>query len=213
MRDRAKLLYNMLMTETRVRLTMEQKLRALAYIARGDTVSQVVAHLLEDYDLTISEAAIYRIKRDHRDDIAKLQDRLADSVAADTEQLIRAGRVQIAKKLQKADRDGSELEVLDQQYRDGEIDKATYQRKKTGLLNLSVNQLSDLTTKLTNQQMLARRGGAAVPETPELPDGAATRATIPGGSTPAQLEAMLAAIKDGNTVELQRIVFTPGVKQ
>jgi len=191
--------------KSRTRLTMDQKMRAIAYIARGDTISQVAAHLLEDFDVTITESALYAIKRDNAETIAKIQERLADGAAAEIEQLIRAGRVQIAKKLQKADRDATELELLDQQYRAGDIDKAEYQRKKAGLLDLSITELSNLTSKLVGQQ----RHAPAPPEDPQLPAGSPV--PLPAGSsTPAQLEAMLHAIQAGNTVELQRIVFTPG---
>lgn len=190
----------------RTRLTMDQKLRTLAYIARGDTVSQVVAHLLEDFNVTITEDAIYKIRRDNAETISKIQDRLADSAAADIDQLIRKSRVQLARKLNKADADASELDVLDQQYRNGEIEKDEYQRKKTGLLDLSISELANLGSKLVMQQ----KSAGPDPDAPALGTGAAS--ILPAGSsTPAQLEAMLRAIQAGNTVELQRIVFTPGV--
>ena len=60
---------------------------------------------------------------------------------------------------------------------------------------------------------MAQQHTAATP--PEQPDGPAlaannSQALPAGASTPAQLEAMLNAIQTGNTVELQRIIFTPG---
>ena len=128
---------------------MDQKLRVLAYIARGDTVSQVVAHVLEDFEVVITEDAIYKIKRDNAETIAKMQERLADSVAADLDQLVRRSRTGIARKLMKAENDASEIEVLDQQYRDGEITKDEYQRKKSGLLDLSITELSNLSLNLS----------------------------------------------------------------
>ena len=175
-------------------------MRVLAYISRGDTASQVVAHVLEDFDISITEDAIYKIRRDNADTISKIQERLA----ADVDQLIRKSRVQIARKLNKAEHDASELEKLDQQYRDGEIEKDEYQRQKTGRINLSISELASLGQKLVYQQ----RGGEPEP----LPAGA-NPALPPGSSTPAQLEAILKAIQSGDTVELQRIIFTPGVQR
>ena len=184
---------------------MDQRLRTLAYIARGDTMSQVAAHLLEDYGVTISESRLYQIKKNNAETIQKIQDRLADSAAADAESLMRQSRIQLAKKMQKADRDGNELERLDQQYRDNEIDKAEYQRKKTGLLKMSVSELTNI-GKAMHAQVVK------VPGSPELPPGSAP-ALPPGSSTPAQLEALLKAIQSGNTVEMQRIVFNPAGAQ
>lgn len=191
-------------SKSRTRLTMDQKMRVLAYISRGDTVSQVVAHVLEDFDISITEDAIYKIRRDNADTISKIQERLADSAAADIDQLIRKSRVQIARKLNKAEHDASELDKLDQQYRDGEIEKDEYQRQKTGRINLSISELASLGQKLVSQQ----RGIE-----PELPPAGANPALPPGSSTPAQLEAILKAIQSGDTVELQRIIFTPGVQR
>lgn len=183
---------------------MDQKLRALAYIARGDTMSQVAAHLLEDFQVSITESALYKIKKDNLETIQKIQDRLADSAVADADAILKQSRVALAKKMQRADRDGNELEQLDQQYRDNEIDKATYQRRKAGLIQLSVSELVNISRTMHAQVI-------KVPGAPELPPGAGPAQPLPAGSsTPAQLEALLKAIQAGNTVEIQRLIFTPG---
>ena len=198
------MLYNMVMTTaTRTRLTMDQKLRALAYIASGDTMSQVAAHLLEDFEVTITESALYKIKKDNLDTIQKIQERLADSAAADADAILKQSRVSLAKKMMRADRDGAELEQLDQQYRDGEIDKSEYQRKKAGLLSLSVSELVNI-SRTMHAQVIKQPGAPALPEGPGTP----THQPLPAGSsTPAQLESLLKAIQSGNHVEIQRIVF------
>lgn len=186
---------------------MDQKLRALAYIARGDTMSQVAAHLLEDFEVSITESALYKIKKDNLETIQKIQDRLADSAVADADAILKSTRVALAKKIQRADRDGNELEQLDQQYRDGEIDKSQYQRRKAGLIQLSVSELVNISRTMHAQVI-------KVPGAPELPPGPGGPAQpLPAGSsTPAQLEALLKAIQAGNTVEIQRLIFTPGAR-
>ncbi len=184
---------------------MDQRLRTLAYIARGDTMSQVAAHLLEDYGVKISESRLYQIKKNNLETIQKIQERLADSAIADADAILRQSRVQLAKKMQRADRDGNELELLDQQYRDGEIDKTKYQRKKAGLLQLSVGELVNISRSMHAQVVKS-------PGLPELPPGGSGAAQpLPAGSsTPAQLESLLKAIQSGNHVEIQRIVFNGG---
>jgi len=198
------MLYNRLMsTATRTRLTMDQKLRAIAYIARGDTMSQVAAHLLEDFQVEITESALYKIKKDNAETIQKIQERLADSAAADADALLKSSRVALAKKMQRADRDGNELELLDQQYRAGEIDKSEYQRKKAGLLSLSVSELVNI-SRTMHAQIIKQPGAPALPEGPGTP---AHQPLPAGASTPARLESLLKAIQSGNHVEIQRIVF------
>jgi hypothetical protein len=188
---------------------MDQKLRALAYIARGDTMSQVAAHLLEDFEVSITESALYKIKKDNAETIQKIQERLADSAAADADALMKSSRVALARRLQRDSRDGAELELLDQQYRDGEIDKSEYQRKKAGLLQLSVNELVNISRSM-HAQVIKVPGGAGA-ELPPGPGGPAQ--PLPAGSaTPAQLEALLKAIQSGNHVEIQRIVFNGGAR-
>lgn len=182
---------------------MDQRLRTLAYIARGDTMSQVAAHLLEDYGVKISESRLYQIKKNNIETINKIQDRLADSAAADADQILRQSRVALAKKMSKADRDGSELDALDEQYRNGEIKKELYQRKKAGLLQLSVGELVNISRSMHAQTVKA-------PALPELPPGGAAQPLPAGSSTPAQLESLLKAIQSGNHVEIQRIVFNGG---
>ena len=74
--------------------------------------------------------------------------------------------------------------------------------KKTGLLKISISELTNISKTMHAQTV----------KVPELPPGAGPAALPAGGGaqTPAQLEALLNAIKDGNHVEIQRIVFNGG---
>ena len=98
------LLYNKVMT-TRTRLTTDQKLRALAYIARGDTLSQVAGHMLEEFEVTISESALSQLKKNHADTITKMQDSLSESAAEDADALLKKTRRMLSVRLDRADRD------------------------------------------------------------------------------------------------------------
>lgn len=162
-------------------------------------MSQVAAQLLADFDVSITESALYAIKRDHSDTVTRMQETMADSAVADADAILKKSRVMIAKKMQKADRDGNTLEQLDQQYRDGDLEMSEYRRKKSGLLKMSVHELTQI-SKTMHDQVIKVPG--------ELPPGGAG-SLPPGGSSPAQLEALLLAIKAGNTVELQRLIFNP----
>jgi hypothetical protein len=192
--------------KTRTRLTTDQKMSALAFIARGDTLSQVAGHLFEDYNVTVSESALSQIKKHHADTIEKMRESLVDATSSEAAALANRARRMLNKKLDKADRDANALEEIDQKYRDGEIkDIEEYRRRKAGLLQVSIQELNHISRSMHAQ---------SAPETPP-PSGAP--ALPPGSnaqlSTPAHLEALLRAIAAGNTVEIQRLVFTPGVSK
>ena len=110
----------------------------------------------------------------------------------------------INKKLDKAERDANEMEELDQQWRDGEItDKAEYQRRKAGLMKISINELTTVARSM-HKQIITPPG----PDNPQLPPGTQPLALGHGGNmTPAHLEAMLKAASDGNIIEITRLRF------
>lgn len=188
--------------KTRTRLTTDQKMRALALMARGDTLSQVAGHLLETYQVTISESALSQIRSKNRDTIKEMQQVVADGQSAEAEAIAARARRLINVRLDKAERDANTLEEVDRQWRDGEIkDPKEYRRRKAGLLKISINELTTVAKAMHSQ---------SAPPPPQSPDAPA----LPAGAnhptaTPAHLEAMLQAIAAGNTVELQRLVFNP----
>lgn len=178
-------------------------MRVLALIARGDTMSQVAGYLLEHYQITISESALYQIRSKNKDTIAAMQQTVADGQSAEAEAIANRARRMLNTKLDKAERDGRTLEDLDEQWRNGEIkDKAEYQRRKAGLMKISINELTTITKAMHTQ---SAPPPPADPEAPALPAGSHH---IPA-NTPARLEAMLQAVAQGKTVELQRLVFNP----
>ena len=195
--------YNKVMT-TRTRLSTDQKLRALAYIARGDTLSQVAGHMLEEFDVTITESALSQLKKNHADTTDKMQTSLSESAAEDADALLKKTRRMLSVRLDRAERDANELAEVDRQYREGNIKSVEeYRRKKAGLLKISIAELTNVSKTMHAQTV----------KVPELPPGATPGALPAGGGAqnPAQLEALLNAIKDGNHVEIQRIVFNGGV--
>ena len=176
-------------------------MRALALLARGDTLSQVAAHLLEYYQVTVSESGLSQIRSNNKETISQMQQVIADGQSAEAEAIANRARRLINNKLDRAERDGKTLEELDQQYRDGEIkDVQEYRRRKAGLLKISINELTTISKAMHNQSQ--HTPPPAGDDKPALPSGHS-------GATPAHLEAMLQAIAAGNTVELQRLVFNP----
>jgi hypothetical protein len=187
---------------TRTRLTTDQKLQALAYIARGDTLSQVAGHLLEEHDVTISESALSQLKKNHKSTIDKMIDTMAEGQATEADAILRRTRRLLNGKLDRAERDARTIEELDQQWRDGELkDVAVYRRRKAGLIKVSVAELTQISKTMFDQTI--KEPGAPAGGAGALPPGQSVK-------TPAQLEGLLQAIAAGNTVEIQRLIFTPG---
>lgn len=188
---------------TRTRLTTDQKLRALAYIARGDTLSQVAGHMLEEFEVSISESALSQMKKAHAETIDKMQTSLTESAAEDADAILKKTRRILSVRLDRAQRDESAIAEVDREYREGKIKSPEeYRRKKAGFLKVSIAELTNISKTMHAQTV----------KVPELPPGAMPGALPAGGSaqTPAHLEALLNAIKNGNEVEVQRLVFNPG---
>lgn len=176
---------------------------ALAMIARGDTLSQVAGHLLTDYGVKISETGLSQIKKAHKNTVIKMQETIADGKAAEADDILARSRRLVNRRLDKAERDERAVEELDQKYRDGEIKSPKeYRRRKAGLLRISIAELLNVSRTMHSQAV--RPIGIAL--------SSGDPADLPSSQpqTPAQLEAILLAIQAGNTVELQRLIFTPG---
>lgn len=188
-------------TETRQKLNTAQRMRVLALMARGDTYAQIRAHLQSQYDITISDNSLSDIKKRHGDTLAEMTRTMVEHEAIEAEDLLKKTRRMIGRKLSQAEQDANKLAKLDEQYREGDITKSQYDLKRAGLLGLSINQLVAVSKEMHNQVM------KDIP--PGLPPGASATGAI-GGGNPAITEAIVAAIKNGDTVELQRLVFKRG---
>lgn len=199
-------MYNDHMTN-RTRLTTDQKMRALALIARGDTLSQVAAHLLEHFDVKVSESALSQLKKAHKETIDKMQVDIAEGQSAEADAIAKRARRMLNNKLDRAERDARTLEEVDEDWRNGKIkDAETYRRRKAGLIKVSIAELNQI-SKTMHHQAKPDTPPPAGDGAPQLPAGG-----VGHGSTPAQLEALLKAIAAGNTVEIQRLIFTPKVR-
>ena len=91
--------------KVRTRLTTDQKMRALALLARGDTLSQVAAHLLEYYQVTVSESGLSQIRSNNKETISQMQQVIADGQSAEAEAIANRARRLINNKLDRAERD------------------------------------------------------------------------------------------------------------
>lgn len=173
-------------------------------MARGDTHAMIQKWLLDDQEITISIAALSVLKTTHTGVIQDMQQKMLDAQAIDAEAIMKRSRSLINRKMAKAERDQSAIEELDEQYRNGEISLDVLRRKKKGLQELTVAELTRIGSAMYEQTKTA----PLPPDSPLLPAGNSGASGLP---SPA-LEAMLAALASGNTVELQRMVFNGAPK-
>lgn len=172
------------------RLNDFQRLRVFALIARGDSNQAIVDEIQARFGIKVTMGAISSMKKAHADSIAVMKQAVAKAEIADAEALLTRSHRLLGKKLTKAERDESELEELYSHYRAGRITWKELQQKKAGLLRISVAELNAV-----SREMYVQTGKGDSP--PRQPIDA----------TIAQTDALMSAIKAGDTVELQRIIF------
>lgn len=175
------------------KLSQPQRMQVFALLARGDTAAQINDFLDKRYGLSLAASSISEMKTKHADTIEEMRSHIQATELVEVDSLMQKSRRILNRKLDRADRDMSELEELDRQYREKEIDSAEYKRQKATLMNVSITEIAMVSKNLHDQ---TKKAGDD--DTPKLPSG-----------SPVQTEQLLAAIKAGDTVELQRIILNP----
>lgn len=187
-------------TKSRSKLNTAQRMKVLALMARGDSYAQIRAHLQSQYEISITDGALSDLRKRHADTLAEMTRTMVEHETIEAEDLLKKTRRMISKQLTKAEVDANKLAELDEDYRDGDLTKHEYDRKRAGLLGLSINQLVSVSKEMHSQTL------KDLP--PGLPPGASATGAIGAGS-PALTESIVSAIKAGDTVELQRLIFNP----
>lgn len=162
-------------------------------MARGDSYGDINSFLKKQYDITLVPSSLSDIKKRYTDIIEAMQATIQQEELQGATALLRRSHRILHKKLDRAERDMTELEELDVKYRNNEVSSDEYKRKKATLMNVSIAEISVMSKNMHDQTKNAGAG-----DTPQLPAG-----------DPAQTKALLDAIKAGDTVELQRIILNP----
>lgn len=177
------------------KLTQPQRMQVLAMLARGDRYAAINKFLLEQYGVQLHVSNFTEMKKRHADTIAAMQATITTNVALEAEVLLAKSRKLINRKLDKAADDAEEIDELDRQYRESEIDHEEYTRRRKGLLTISIGELNQVSKEMFAQSNLASSDGDKGPKTAD--------------SNPDQTKALIEAIQNGDTVELQRMILNP----
>jgi hypothetical protein len=176
------------------------KMKVLAYMARGERYQAIIDMLQKDHGISYTMGGLSLLRKRHTETISEMERIVLEQEMADTSTIRNKSLKLLNRKLDQASTDELEMAALDQQYRDGNLDLATYKRKKQGLLRLNIKELTEVSREMAAQQRLALGSKKNTPGPDALPAG---------GMDPAAIEQLTTAIKDGNTVELTKLVFNP----
>lgn len=191
------------MSETRVariyKLDTPTKMKTLAMVARGEQTATILRILNDEHGVNYTRDDLSQLKRTNRDTINEMKQMILEAEASEAEQVRVKALRQLSRRLDKASEDEVEIHELDRQYRDGEIELNEYKRLKTGLLKLSVNELTSI-TKDMHTQSGGKRSTNALPGTPAASDNT---------PDPKWVEALMTAVQRGDTIAMQQLVITP----
>lgn len=178
------------------KLTTPQRMQIFALMARGDTQNQINDFLKKNHNVTLSPSNLSLMKSRHKETIEAMVRAIQENELAGVEKLMKKSHRLLGRKLDRAEREMTELEELDEAYRNNKISPKEYKRIKTTLLDVSILEIASVSKNLHVQTGLSQ---------PEISHPASAGA-------PIQTEALLNAIKNGDTVELQRIILNPNAQ-
>lgn len=181
-----------------VRLTTPQRMKVLALIARGDTYEQISQILKKEDGKEISAPSISHIKKTHSDTLEKMRGMIVQQETAEVAEILVRSRRMTNRKLARAERDETELDKLNNEYRQGNISTKDYENKKRTLLDLSINQLVQVSKEM-HSQILKPEDSPAGSEAGEK--GARSN------FNPDLVQTITEAIKKGDTVKLQQVIL------
>lgn len=181
------------------KLTDIQRMQVLAMLARGDRYARINAFLQENYGVQLHISNFTQMKQRHSDTIQAMKETITTHVALESEVLMSKSRKLLNKKLDRAEQDAEELEELDRLYREGEITPAEYKRMKSTRYDITIGELNQVSKDMFAQSKFASSDPDQSPKN--------------GDANAQNTEALLDAIKAGNTVELQRLILNPKVEE
>lgn len=162
------------------------QITALTLLARGDTVRDI------SEQLGISEPVVTNIKKKNLETLNLIRQKHLEKRIQSSGKILDKANKLINRKLETADKDTVIKNDLLEQYRNGEIDYKEYQKQVFGLVDLSISELTRVSSEMQNQiqKNESEVGNDSSPE-----------------ESKEQMEQLMKAIKDGDQVIMERLVF------
>lgn len=170
------------------RVPKEREIAVLAMLARGDTVREIAK------TTEISSVAVSAIKKRNPEVFKYIQKRYIDKHLVSTTKILNKSNSLIERKLDTVEDDETTKNELLERYRNNEIDYKEYKRLSMGLIEASLSELTTVSREMANQLEKMKSDEEPKNQT---------------SNSREQTEELLNLMKEGNHVELQRILFTP----
>lgn len=186
------------------KLNVPITMKVLALMARGEKHGTILGMLRKDHNIEYSSQSLSLLRKKHKETVLSMQGLIIDAEATEAEKIRIRTLHRINRRLDQADVDEGELEKLNEDYRseDSEMTLSEYRRRKMGLVNLSVAELVTLAKEMHVQSVQAK--GRKASGAPQLPSG---DGTVQEEQITTLPEALMTAIKNGDTIQLQQMVI------
>lgn len=169
------------------RIDTDTQLKVLAMFARGDTFEQIHAAT----GLAIS--TLMGIKKRNANNLALIKDKLIEFEISKSKKILGKAQDLISKKLDKVEESEDVKEQAIADYREGTIDQEEYQRRVTGLLDVTLSELNSVSKEAFNQS--------------QIESGKPTSISSSPNEAKEDLLRLVAALKEGDEETLLKHVF------
>lgn len=166
-------------------LTTIQEQKIVAFLARGDTHAEIMHYFNTEEKRTLNDMTIQRVAKRNADSLAEIKQRTLKKVEADAQSIKDKANSIIKKQLDAVDVAVEILALAGRQFLAEEITLHEYNAVIKSTKKASMTELVAV-----SREMHAQSG-----------------ATPPGGSDPANLAAIRAALESGDEVSLTRLMF------
>lgn len=182
---------------TTPKLNEPLRLKVLAMMARGARYAEIQEMLEADHGISYTAGALSALRKAYAEVVQQMESLIIQENESTEAELRRKAMKQIGRKLDRANEDDAELTELDRAYRAGEMaNLAEYRRKKAGLIKMNI---SELVTIAKEMQPGKTKGEAVSP----------TGAPAGDAGDPKLVDALMTAIKSGDTITLQQMIINP----
>ena len=164
------------------------EMKALAMLVRGDTYQSIAD------EVGISVMSVKNIKDRNPDTLQIMKDKLVDARITSAAKILGKSHRLIESRLDKIEDDDDKRRELDLMFSNGEIEEKEWRQRKAILRDATIGELTSVSREMFNQS-----------QTSESETG-----KLAGSQGANQYVLDIAeAIKSGDTIKLQQIIFNP----
>jgi hypothetical protein len=167
------------------RLTLEEETRIVALLARGDTYKQIQAHMISDLDRSVTEMTISAVKKRNASNLELIKNKFLEKQENDARALKDEANKIIGKRLKREDKATQIRAKAQDQYINGEITLKEYTEILRTNKEVSIGELVSVSKEMHNQSVDDSDKDTSKNDT----------------------SALIEAIKSGDEVKLQQIIF------